>query len=148
MERRLRATLPGGEFKNVTEAHSARMGRIKYKGNKSTERRLRAQLVRAGVRGWVMHPDKLPGKPDLLFPELKLVVFADGCYWHGCPACGHIPNVNRPYWSAKIQGNKDRDVRNVAALVSQGYRVLRVWEHELKQGSAWLARLREMLAAT
>src|SRR5262249_41513821 len=109
MERALREKLVGGNFGDVSAAHSGRMRAIKEKGNKSTEKRLRAILVRAGVRGWKMHPPGLPGKPDFLFPEARVVVFVDGCYWHGCAECGHIPNVNRPYWSAKIEGNQRRD---------------------------------------
>ncbi|MBV9124489.1 MAG: very short patch repair endonuclease [Planctomycetes bacterium] len=124
------------------------MRSIKDKGNKSTERRLRAILVRAGIRGWKMHPTGLPGKPDFLFPQPRIVVFVDGCYWHGCPQCGHIPNVNRPYWSAKIEGNRRRDQTNTRTLEEAGNRVLRVWEHELLPGKSgqFLARLRAMLA--
>jgi DNA mismatch endonuclease (patch repair protein) len=147
MERTLRDKLPGGEFTNVSVAHSGRMRAIKEKGNKSTEARVRALLVRAGVRGWTLHPPGLPGKPDFLFPEDLLVIFVDGCYWHGCPRCGHVPRVNRPYWSAKLAGNQRRDRDNVGKLRDAGYRVLRVWEHELLQGLAgpWLETLKELL---
>jgi DNA mismatch endonuclease (patch repair protein) len=136
MERALREKLPGGKFENVPATHTGRMRAIRSRGNKSTERRLRALLVQAGVRGWKLHPDGLPGKPDFLFPEARLVVFVDGCYWHGCPQCGYAPTVNRPYWSAKIAGNVARDQRNRALLEGAGLRVLRLWEHELAEGGA------------
>lgn len=123
------------------------MRAIRAKGNRSTERRLRGILAQAGVRGWVLHPKGLPGKPDFLFPEARLVVFVDGCYWHGCEQCGHLPNVNRPYWSAKIAGNRQRDERNTRSLEADGYRVVRFWEHELIPGrtAELVARLTSLL---
>lgn len=148
MERWLREKLPRGRFENVTAAHAGRMRAIKGKGNRSTEVRARAILVRSGLRGWALHPDKLPGKPDFLFAAARVVLFIDGCYWHGCPTCGHVPSVNRPYWAAKIERNRQRDRRNNRKLRSAGYRVLRVWEHELVVGwtGVWLRRLRKLLA--
>src|SRR5262245_61459452 len=130
MERRLKDLLPDGSFGTVSAEHSGRMKAIRHQGNKSTERRARAILVRAGIRGWLLHPIGLLGKPDFVFPAALVVIFVDGCYWHGCPRCGHTPNKNRPYWSAKILGNKRRDRRNTRRLTAAGYRVLRVWEHE------------------
>jgi DNA mismatch endonuclease Vsr len=131
MERALRDKLEGGSFQNVPANHSGRMRAIKHRGNKSTEARLRAQLVCAGVRGWRLHPKGLAGKPDVLFTQRRLVVFVDGCYWHGCPCCVRPRNVNSEYWRAKIEGNARRDKRNTHALEAEGYRVLRIWEHEL-----------------
>ena len=90
MERALRLKLPNGRFENITVGHSARMRAIKDKGNRSTEVRARAILVRSGTRGWVVHPHGLPGKPDFYFLQIGVVLFIDGCYWHGCaqvPAC-------------------------------------------------------------
>src|SRR5690348_12195545 len=104
MERVLRDKLNGGTFQNVPVGHSERMRAIKGRGNKSTEARLRAKLVRAGVRGWCLHPRGLPGKPDIHFPKQRLLVFVDGCYWHGCPCCVRARKVNSEYWKAKIAG--------------------------------------------
>jgi DNA mismatch endonuclease (patch repair protein) len=147
MERRLKDLLTDGTFGPVPEGHSGRMKAIRARGNRSTERRARAILVRAGVSGWVLQPDGLVGKPDFLFPTARVVIFVDGCYWHGCPRCGHVPNKNRPYWSAKILGNKRRDRRHTRALRAAGYRVVRLWEHELAdQDRRWLSRLRRLLA--
>jgi DNA mismatch endonuclease (patch repair protein) len=147
MERALREKLEGGTFQNVPVGHSGRMRAIKDRGNKSTEARIRAKLVRAGIRGWRMHPEGLPGKPDILFPRQRVVVFVDGCYWHGCPCCVRPRKVNSGYWTAKIEGNRRRDANNTRKLEEQGYRVVRVWEHELKEPGAgdWLHGLREAI---
>jgi DNA mismatch endonuclease (patch repair protein) len=67
---------------------------------------------------------------DVVFPRLRIVVFIDGCYWHGCPDHSRIPVTNSDYWSAKIGGNIARDERNNAALAAAGWIVLRFWEHE------------------
>lgn len=136
MERRLKEKLEGGSFGTVTAGHTRRMKSIRSTGNKSTEKRFRALLVQARIRGWTLNPPGLPGKPDFLFRERKVVVFLDGCYWHGCPRCGHVGEVNKPYWSAKIQGNRDRDQRNTRQLEDEGYTVLRFWEHELAESPA------------
>jgi len=146
MERALRDLLEDGRFKDVPEGNARRMKAIRGHGNKGTERRLRALMVRAGIRGWQLRPEGLPGKPDFLFTEARVVVFVDGCFWHGCPRCGNVPSVNRPYWSAKIQGNRDRDKKRTRTLRKQGYRVLRLWEHELRDApQKCLQRLRALL---
>jgi DNA mismatch endonuclease (patch repair protein) len=124
------------------------MRAIKDRGPKSTERRLRAILVRAAISGWTMHPGGLPGKPDFAFPAARVVVFCDGCYWHGCRKCAHAHRVNRKYWSAKIEGNRRRDRKNNRSLARAGLQVFRVWEHELAAGNSAriVARLAKMLA--
>jgi DNA mismatch endonuclease (patch repair protein) len=144
MERALRDTLKCGAFHDVPSSHSSRMRAVKDRGNKSTEARIRAKLVRAGIRGWLLHPKNLPGKPDILFPRQHLIIFVDGCYWHGCPCCVRPRRVNGEYWKAKIAGNQRRDLRNTAALQEQGYSVLRVWEHELA-GPGVIDRIRGVL---
>jgi DNA mismatch endonuclease Vsr len=147
MEQRLRRLLPNGQFAGVPTQHTARMRAIKSTGNRSTEKRARAILIRAGVRGWQMQPAGLVGKPDFLFAAAKVVLFIDGCYWHGCGQCSHAFRKNRRYWNAKIAGNSERDRRNDASLRRAGYRVLRVWEHELSAGcdGKWLIRLKRWL---
>jgi len=132
MERRLREKLTDGTFKDVTPLRSRVMGSIKGRGNKSTEVRLRSALVRAKIRGWKVHPRGIPGNPDFFFPDAKIAVFVDGCFWHGCPSCGHIPKVNNAFWEAKIEGNKQRDINKTNQLKENGITVLRFWEHELK----------------
>ena len=74
---------------------------------------------------WKVHPRGVVGKPDFLFPEQRLAVFVDGCFWHGCPKCGHVPTANNPYWKAKIEGNQRRDREYDRRLQDEGLRVLR-----------------------
>ena len=131
MEKLLRATLPNGAFNNVPLTRSRTMSAIKGKHNVTTDTQLRMALVRVGFKGWFMHAD-LPGKPDIYFPHLKLAIFVDGCFWHGCKRCGHIPKTNSLFWATKIERNKFRDRKNTRLLRRQGIRVIRVWEHTLK----------------
>jgi DNA mismatch endonuclease, patch repair protein len=148
MESALRLKLPNGRFDNVPAGHSARMRAIKDKGNRSTEVRARAILIRSGTQGWVLHPGGLPGKPDFYFPGPRIVLFVDGCYWHGCAKCRHAQSANRAYWSAKIERNMQRDRSNVRRLRKSGLRVIRVWEHELNLGckGRWMRTLQRLLS--
>lgn len=109
------------------------MGRIRSRGAKSTEKRLRSLLVRSGIRGWKLgHDAGLPGKPDVVFPRRKLAVFVDGCFWHGCWRCRALPVSNAAFWRAKILGNQARDRRATRELRKLGWEVSRIWEHELR----------------
>jgi len=92
---------------------------------------LRALFPRRKI---VAHPPDLPGKPDFLLPSLKLVTFADGCFWHGCPKHGRVPEDNRDYWGPKLERNRARDRRVARELRASGYLVIRIWDHELKNG--------------
>lgn len=132
MERALRDKLINGSFGAVPQTHSRRMGAIRGKGNRTTEARFRAILVKAGVRGWTMKTKGIKGKPDFYFPENGIAVFIDGCFWHGCPRCGHVPTANRPFWKAKIERNQERDRATENRLLETGIRTIRFWEHELK----------------
>lgn len=130
MERRLQELLPESGF-NASPTRSATMAAVRHKGNKSTERRLRAALVSASIRGWTMHPNNVTGKPDFYFAQSRVAVFVDGCFWHGCPSCGHTPKKNRAFWKAKITRNQLRDRETTLRLRRHGVSVLRFWEHEL-----------------
>ena len=120
-------------FFSTSQLRSANMRAIRSRGNRTTEWRLRSLLMRNGVRGWRLHDKYLKGTPDFLFAEAKVTVFIDGCYWHGCPKCGHIPKTNSEYWIAKIGRNKSRDRRYTRQLRAQGYKVIRIWECVLKK---------------
>ena len=132
MERYLKSKLEGGSFGRVDPARSLIMASIKGKSNKSTELTLRLVLVRAGVRGWRTHASELPGRPDFYFDDARLAVFVDGCYWHGCWRCGHVPKTRSEFWSAKFERNRARDAHNNRRLRHMGIIVIRVWEHSLK----------------
>ena len=132
MKKALRQKLPGRRSKNVSGVRSRAMAAVRGKGNITTERRLRRALIRAGIEGWQLHPKKLSGRPDFFFSEAKLAVFADGCFWHGCQKCGHVPSKHTGFWRAKIKRNRERDKEKTAQLQARGFAVLRFWEHDLR----------------
>ena len=109
---------------------SETMRRVRAKDT-SCELRLRKELHRRGLR-YRLHA-KLPGKPDLVFASARVVVFIDGCFWHGCPEHGRIPATNRDFWERKIARNRERDVAAALALKSEGWKVIRVWEHDVRR---------------
>lgn len=123
---------------------SSVMAAIRSRGNRSTELRLVALLRERRITGW-RRGASLPGAPDFVFRPERIAVFVDGCFWHGCPAHCRIPAANRPYWEAKIARNRARDVAVTRELRSRGWRVLRLWEHDLRRPARALARLRRML---
>lgn len=120
---------------------SAHMAKVRAKGNRSTELRVAAKLIREGIRGWKRHPPHIPGCPDFYFPLDRIVLFVDGCFWHGCPKCKrNMPRTRQQFWLDKINGNRRRDARIGRTLRSEGLIVLRIWEHALSDGR-WLTRL-------
>lgn len=131
MEKALREHLPNGQFPDVSPKRSRAMSSVRSTGNRTTEVCLRLALVRQEIRGWTMHPKAIQGKPDFFFPQQRLAIFVDGCFWHGCPNCGHIPKTNSSFWQAKIRRNQERDANTSLSLETQGIQVLRFWEHEL-----------------
>jgi DNA mismatch endonuclease (patch repair protein) len=128
------------------EQRSALMAKVRSIGNRSTEQRVEAALRDALIAGWRKHPKSVLGCPDFYFPKAKLAVFVDGCYWHACPKCCRTPSSNVDFWHAKLDSNRRRDNRVRRKLRSQGFRVVSIWEHAIKQG-LWLNRIRRMLIA-
>ena len=106
------------------------MARIRGRGNRDTELRMIAVMREHGITGWRRNR-RVFGKPDFVFPKHKLAVFVDGCFWHGCPRCYRRPRSNLKYWDAKILRNRVRDRLVRKALKKSGWRVVRVWAHEL-----------------
>ncbi|MHB1855875.1 MAG: very short patch repair endonuclease [Acidobacteriaceae bacterium] len=132
MERYLKNVLRSSNFSGVGENRSRTMAAIRSKGNRTTELKLRMAMVRAGIGGWTMHRKDIVGTPDFFFQKRRLAVFVDGCFWHGCPSCGHTPKTRSRFWAAKLQRNKTRDLVAVEKLKDDGIRTLRIWEHDLK----------------
>jgi len=132
MERKLRKTLKGGKFKNVPAVRSKTMSAIRGKNNRTTELCFRMALVRAGIKGWEINAEDLVGKPDFLFRKKSIAIFIDGCFWHGCPKCGHFPKTRSSFWKTKILRNKERDQKNRRKLRRKGIKVVSIWEHSLK----------------
>src|ERR1700726_1264734 len=114
------------------ETRSRVMAQVRSQRNRSTEWRVRALLVRSGLRGWQVNPDDLPGAPDFIFRAERLVIFTDGCFWHGCPRCRKVLSSNTAYWDGKIERNRKRDRTISATLRRKGWTVLRLWEHDLR----------------
>ena len=122
------------------------MSRVRSSGNATTELRLVALLRSAGITGWRRHYP-LPGKPDFTFPARRVVVFVDGCFWHG-HKCGRKlrPNTNIEAWQAKIEATRRRDRRATRELRTEGWSVVRIWECVLtKRPNQCLNRLRRAL---
>src|SRR6266404_4687139 len=113
-------------------ARSALMAKVRSRGNRSTEVRLRLALVRARSAGWKLHPNSVLGQPDFWFPRKKVALFVDGCFWHGCKRCLRLPRSNRQYWRNKISGNIHRAELINRKLRSLGITVLRFWEHDVR----------------
>ena len=125
---------------------SAVMSRIRSRGNRQTEIFF-ASLLRANhITGWRRHL-AITGRPDFTFKEHRVAVFIDGCFWHCCPRCGNMPANNRKFWKLKLAGNRKRDARVSRALRAEGWKILRVWEHDLKRPEIVLKRLMRKLSA-
>lgn len=110
------------------------MSRIKGRNTKP-EKALRSALHRAGWR-FRLHRRDLPGCPDIIFSRHKVAVFVDGCFWHGCALHCVAPRTNSDFWAQKIEKNRERDRKAAAILKQLGWKVIRVWEHELKKDAA------------
>jgi DNA mismatch endonuclease (patch repair protein) len=136
------------------------MARIRGRGNKDTELALARMLRVHHITGWrrqvllrvtsdkwrvtgkargpvaspvTRHPS-LTVRPDFVFRKARTALFVDGCFWHGCPQHGTKPKNNRAFWQKKLTANKRRDVVVTRRLKQAGWRVVRIWEHELTKG--------------
>ena len=100
------------------------------------ELEIRSALHRQGFR-FRVHRAGLPGRPDLVLSKYKAVVFVHGCFWHGHD-CKYfrLPGTRREFWKQKIDGNRERDARNRLLLISDGWRVMTVWECALRGKSS------------
>lgn len=116
----------------TTEERSRNMAAIKGKDTKP-EMIVRKYLFSRGLR-FRVQGRKLPGTPDIVFPKYKTAIFVNGCFWHGHEGCKHfrLPKSNVEFWKEKIERNIARDVRNETELKALGWRVIRVWECEIK----------------
>ena len=120
---------------------SAVMSRIRGRGNKDTELALIKLLRRHGITGWRRNQNVF-GRPDFLFRRNRLALFVDGCFWHGCPRHCKIPAGNRAFWKKKFAANKARDRHVNRELRKIGWRVMRIWEHDLaKRGGACVRKI-------
>lgn len=114
------------------ETRSYNMSQIKGKNTKP-EMLVRKFLFAKGFR-YKLHDKKLPGKPDIVLPKYKTVIFVNGCFWHGHKDCKYfvVPKTKTDWWLNKINTNKANDERALAVLTEQGWNVIYIWECELK----------------
>ena len=121
------------------------MSRIRGRGNKETELALAKLLRKHRITGWRRHLAVF-GKPDFSFPKLRVAVFVDGCFWHGCPKHANTPVNNRAFWQRKLAANRARDRKVNRTLWSRGWHVVRLWEHELRNPERCLRRIMRALS--
>ena len=130
-----------GMTDHLTKTHrSWNMGRIRSRDTKP-EMIVRSLLHRMGFRFRVNRKD-LPGKPDIVLPKYRTVIFVHGCFWHRHKGCrlATMPGSNREFWEAKFKANQERDKRNRRELVEAGWRVIIVWECELNADPVGVVR--------
>ena len=107
------------------------MSKVRYKNGKSTEQKLIKMFKERHITGW-RRTYKMIGKPDFVFPKHKIVIFVDGCFWHGHNCRNVIPKDNADYWDKKRARNIERDKTVTETISNRGWRVIRIWECELK----------------
>lgn len=114
------------------ETRSYNMSRIKSKNTKP-EMLVRQFLHKNGFR-YRLHVKDLPGKPDIVLPKYKTVIFIHGCFWHGHEGCKYyvVPKTRTEWWLNKIQGNSNNDIKAETLLKDVGWKVIKIWECLLK----------------
>jgi DNA mismatch endonuclease (patch repair protein) len=120
------------------------MSKVRSRGNERTEVVLLRILRAYRIVGWRRHAN-LPGTPDFSFREHRVAVFVDGCFWHACPKHRVTPIQNRAFWIRKFTRNVSRDKATNRSLRRAGWRVIRIWEHELRFPERVAARIQRAL---
>ncbi len=120
------------------------MSRIRAADTKP-EKIVRSILHRVGFR-FGLHVKSLPGKPDIVLPKYKTVVFVHGCFWHCHKGCrrANVPKTNKKYWVPKLERNLERDKINKRALKKDGWRIITVWECEVKKELKVFSKLKPL----
>lgn len=128
-----------------TEARSRNMARVRSRDTKP-EVKIRSLLHRLGFR-FRLCDKSLPGKPDIVLKKYKTVIFVNGCFWHHHENCrdSSLPKTNTDFWEKKINSNVERDRRNKEKLIESGWRVLVIWECEIRRFSECPQELGKLL---
>jgi DNA mismatch endonuclease (patch repair protein) len=115
------------------ETRSYNMSRIRSKDTKP-EMLVRKFLHKNGFR-YRLHVKDLPGKPDIVLPKYKTVIFIHGCFWHGHEGCKYyvVPKTRTEWWLNKIKLNISNDLKSKQELIEQGWKIIEIWECELKR---------------
>jgi DNA mismatch endonuclease (patch repair protein) len=121
------------------------MSRVRSKDTKP-ELAVRRLVFGMGCR-YRLHDKRLPGRPDLVFRGRRKIVFVNGCFWHGHEGCRYArtPKSREDFWRAKVERNRERDGQNIASLEADGWKVLTVWQCELKDLHVLEGKLHEFL---
>ena len=127
------------------EIRSYNMSRIKNKDTKP-EILIRQFLHKNGFR-YRLHVKNLPGKPDIVLPKYKVIIFINGCFWHGHNDCKYykIPKTRTEWWLNKINTNINNDIKAVNGLIELGWKIITIWECEIKLKSNFALRSEELL---
>lgn len=127
------------------EKRSEIMSKVRGKDT-GPEMKVRRLVHGMGYR-YRLHVGKLPGRPDLVFPARRKVIFVNGCFWHGHRRCklGRIPKSRIEFWTSKIEYNKRRDSKNIRKISSHGWRSLTVWECQLRNIESLRTRIEAFL---
>ncbi|USG67346.1 very short patch repair endonuclease [Brevibacillus ruminantium] len=112
------------------EQRSKNMKAIRSTGS-ALENKVTKELWRRGFR-FRKNVRKLMGNPDIAIQKHKIVIFLDSCFWHSCPIHGNMPTTNVGYWEKKLKRNMDRDIEVKEYYSNKGWKILRIWEHEVK----------------
>lgn len=120
------------------------MSRVRSKHTRP-ELELRKALWHRGLR-YRLHAN-IPGKPDIVFPQSRLAIFVDGCFWHRCPLHGTRPKTNEKFWRNKLNSNVRRAHEVERLLAESGWHVIRVWQHELRQTDLLVRRIASAVSA-
>jgi DNA mismatch endonuclease (patch repair protein) len=126
------------------EKRSEIMSRVKGRGNLATEIRLIHIFRQYRLVGWRRRA-RLFGNPDFIFRKGKFAVFVDGCFWHGCPRHGSLPQTNSEFWREKLTRNKERDRLVNKQLKAMGWIPIRIWQHDLRKPERVARRLRKIM---
>ncbi len=108
------------------------MSCIRGRSNKGTELYFVKIFKKHNIKGWRRNRPVF-GKPDFVFPALRIALFVDGCFWHGCPKHYSAPTTNVEFWNKKLCVNKNRDLVVNRTLRNRAWYVMRVWEHDLRK---------------
>ncbi|MEX2227574.1 MAG: very short patch repair endonuclease [Dehalococcoidia bacterium] len=123
--------MPLRPVNETAKQRSSIMSRVRSSGS-TLEGRV-ADLLEANGFAYRKHAADLPGRPDFVLLDARVVVFVDSCFWHGCPRHLRRPRTNTSYWTPKIDANRRRDGRQRRALRRNGWSVVSIWEHDLKR---------------
>ncbi len=126
---------------------------VSNRGRTRPERTLASSLWKMGFRyltaaGYKSRCGKsLPGNPDIILSRRRIVIFVDGCFWHGCSQCRKHEGLNGEFWVSKIEANRDRDLRVTGKLTDAGWTVFRIPEHDVRTKTALAGTVNRLVAA-